>query len=295
MTDDRLAETTATEPVGSILAKRRVARGLTLEELAAKLKFAPRQLEALENNRFDTLPRGTFLRGMVRSYARLLEIDPEPLLERIAGRIDLPDAEQLAARYSEPVPFSDASKRLNVVYAVLSVAVLVVAGAVAFEWQSSRGKPQPSEQRQAAGREAQKPMKEEREEVVSAAKPGVEPQAAQQAKEPAREPKAGDAKPAPKPAEQPVVPSAAAPSSQLKGGKVLRFKFNRESWVQVRDRTGHVLMSQLNPQGTESTVEGEPPFSLVIGNAQHVRVLYRDEPIDLAPHIKVEVARFTLP
>jgi len=32
----------------------------------------------------------------------------------------------------------------------------------------------------------------------------------------------------------------------------------------------------------------------VIGNAQHVRVRYNDSPVDLGPHTKVEVARFTL-
>jgi len=44
----------------------------------------------------------------------------------------------------------------------------------------------------------------------------------------------------------------------------------------------------------ERVVVGVPPFSVVIGNAQHVRVTYDDEPFDLTPHIRVEVARFTL-
>ena len=44
----------------------------------------------------------------------------------------------------------------------------------------------------------------------------------------------------------------------------------------------------------ERLVEGVAPFELVIGNAHHVRLSYDDRPIDLAPHVKVEVARFTL-
>ena len=70
--------------------------------------------------------------------------------------------------------------------------------------------------------------------------------------------------------------------------------FDAESWVEIRDGTGKVLMSQLNRAGTEKEVQGTPPFSVVIGNAQHVRVTYNDEPFDLTPHIRVEVARFTL-
>jgi cytoskeleton protein RodZ len=55
-----------------------------------------------------------------------------------------------------------------------------------------------------------------------------------------------------------------------------------------------MLLSQLNPAGSEQAVEGRPPFSLVIGNAQYVRLSYEDREIDLTPHVKVEVARFTL-
>ncbi|HYL88646.1 MAG TPA: helix-turn-helix transcriptional regulator, partial [Burkholderiales bacterium] len=66
-----------TEPdasgVGGTLKAAREERGLSIAEVAQSLKFAPRQLEALEQERFDLLPGGTFVRGMVRSYARLLK------------------------------------------------------------------------------------------------------------------------------------------------------------------------------------------------------------------------------
>ncbi|HZM37032.1 MAG TPA: DUF4115 domain-containing protein, partial [Burkholderiales bacterium] len=68
----------------------------------------------------------------------------------------------------------------------------------------------------------------------------------------------------------------------------------QEAWIEVRDGLDRLLISSLNPAGTERVVRGRPPFSLVIGNAQHVRVTYDDRPIDLQPHTRVEVARFTL-
>src|SRR5262245_12529513 len=97
--------------VGQELAAAREARGLALSDVAQQLKFAPRQLEALEQEQFEALPGATFARGMVRSYARLLKLDPEPLVQRIAGRFELPDSNQLAARYHQPVPFSDGARR----------------------------------------------------------------------------------------------------------------------------------------------------------------------------------------
>jgi cytoskeleton protein RodZ len=53
-------------------------------------------------------------------------------------------------------------------------------------------------------------------------------------------------------------------------------------------------VSQLHLPGSARVVTGVPPFAVVIGNAQHVRLSYNDKPVDLMPHIKVEVARFTL-
>src|SRR4051812_49677573 len=71
---------------------------------------------------------------MVRSYARLLKIEPDPLLDRIAGRFAAPDAGTLAARYSQPVPFSDNARRSTFVYLGVSLAVLVLGGGVAYQW-----------------------------------------------------------------------------------------------------------------------------------------------------------------
>jgi len=79
-----------------------------------------------------------------------------------------------------------------------------------------------------------------------------------------------------------------------RGNRRINLKFDDASWVEIRGRDGRTLLSQLNPAGSERSVEGKPPFSLIIGNAQHVRVSYEDRQVDLTPHVKVEVARFTL-
>jgi cytoskeleton protein RodZ len=56
-----------------------------------------------------------------------------------------------------------------------------------------------------------------------------------------------------------------------------------------------MLVSSLNPAGSERVVRGRPPYSLVIGNASAVRVTYEDKPVDLAPHTRQDVARLTIP
>jgi cytoskeleton protein RodZ len=74
----------------------------------------------------------------------------------------------------------------------------------------------------------------------------------------------------------------------------LIFTFDGSSWVEVRDAAGRTLFSQMNAKGTTQVVEGRPPFHLVVGNASHVRLQYNDQPIDLRPHTRVDVARLSL-
>jgi len=74
----------------------------------------------------------------------------------------------------------------------------------------------------------------------------------------------------------------------------MQFVFETQSWVEVRDREERIVFSQLNPAGAVQHVQAQPPLNVVIGNARGVRVNYNGRPVDLAPHTRVEVARFTV-
>ena len=253
--------------LGEALADRRRALGYSVEDIALKLKFSRRQLEALEGGRLDELPEATFVRGMIRSYARLIGLDPDPLIARI-GACGGPQA---AIVLDEPIPISDGSQRVNLAYAALSVLIAGVIGAVAWEWVAQDA----AQHRLTFVRAAQAPAEPVRVPVAVAATP------------------LAAARP-PAPAQETTVPAEPEALRVRDGMRRIALHFDRESWVQIRARDGRVLLSQLNAAGTERVVEGRPPFDLVIGNAQHVRLHYDDRAVDLAPHLKIDVARLTL-
>jgi cytoskeleton protein RodZ len=277
--------------VGEVLARARVALGLTIGDVALQLKFAPRQIEALEKEHFEQLPPGTFSRGMVRAYARLLKLDAEPLVQRIAGRVAAPDNAQAVAAGRRPIPITDSARRSNLVYAGLSLAVLGVIAAVLFEWQRERaGAERLSFVAAAQPLSPAQPLPPAQP-LRAAQAPVSPPQAEQQfaslsAVSPPNTTPLGEA--------APVQTAAPALQKPADGKRRISMKFARESWVEIKDGGGKTLISLLNPAGSEQAVEGRPPFEVIIGNAQHVRLSYDDRPIDLAPHVKVEVARFTL-
>lgn len=73
-----------TQPrIGATLRAARESQGLTVSDVAERIKFSIRQVEALEADDASHLPQGTFLRGFIRSYARYLHLDEALLLNPV--------------------------------------------------------------------------------------------------------------------------------------------------------------------------------------------------------------------
>ena len=260
--------------LGQTLAQLRAERKLSIADVAQRLKYGTRQIEALEAEEFDRLPGATFVRGMVRGYAKLLETDPEPLLgaldqSYVPGEVDL----DLRDR---GVPFAKSGKRGTWTYSILLLLVLVALAGVLYEWRLgthpwarfASSTPPPS-QKQTQPQPAPAPAVL-REEPQPPATPVAAPAAAAEI----------------------AAPPSPQPSSGGEGR--IRLEFGGESWVEIKDGDGKMLMSQLNPTGSRRVVSGRSPLSLVIGNAANVRLIYNDKPVDLKPYIQIEVARLTL-
>ncbi len=294
------------ESVGEALARARQSLGLSIEDCAQQLKLAPRKIEAMEQDRFDELPAGTFARGMLRSYAKLLGVDAEALIARGGEQMKGRDTTSSAVSLRPPIPFSEPGKRGNVLYVGLSVAALALVAWVAWGWQQERSAAKLSFVPASA-----LPAPPQQGAVVATTASGFTPvrQKAQEEKPAgvASEPAAATTEPAATEAQQHAAASAAATDSpaaatssaeatSAAGMRRIELRFERESWVEIRGSNGRTLLvSQMHAGGTERVVEGEPPFALVIGNARHVRLAYEGKRVDLAPHIKVEVARLSLP
>ncbi len=72
----------AVEPLlrrGQRLEQARLQAGLTIADVASRLRLSQAQIEALEQDDLAALPPATFVRGFVRNYARLLKLPVEAL------------------------------------------------------------------------------------------------------------------------------------------------------------------------------------------------------------------------
>ena len=268
---------------GRAIARAREARNMTTAEVAQHLKFGVKQIEALEADDYSKLPGNTLVRGMIRSYAKLLQIDPGPLLDAFSRR-NIPSEVTVDLR-AKRIPFPDGVKRTTRAYALFTVAILLVVAGVVYEWRTS-----PGESTAMVFMSSPKPVSDaaQLKTTESAAAPSSPLLAAPAESAPTGQPEIGGE------------PEVAVTSVRLakipKPGSLRRIEleFEKASWVEIKQGDGRILLSQLNAGGTRQVLEGKPPFSVVIGNAPMVRLKYNEEPVDLRPHFKVDVARLTL-
>ena len=188
---DSTPESTATPEAprspGAILAAERERQGLARADVAQRLHMSVSQIEALEAGDYDRLPRGTFLRGFTRNYARALGLDAEALVGLLSQDAPRENAPGIVVP-SQNIRFDPLGQRLASPYvkaAGIAAAALVFGFAAMYWWLFIR--PQP----------------------VSTTVPAKAPAVAAPAPsaEPAEPPKAEPAK-----AEQPAEPPAAQPA-----------------------------------------------------------------------------------
>ncbi|MDR2451118.1 MAG: DUF4115 domain-containing protein [Candidatus Accumulibacter sp.] len=277
--------------VGQQLRSAREARGISVGAAATKLKLSIRQVQEMEANDWSHLPR-TVSRGFVRNYARYLELEIDPLMEAL-DHVEMPRGPELVVGASSiNMPREGKRDRRDYFRVATGLIVLVLALLACFfipaeTWLSAF-------------------------DAVKALVSGNQVIPRSTVTPP-------DAASPPSVAEDPIVPAAAAPSIPLApvsgteplppgdtqamrpipvadaGGGMLVFSFSDSSWVEVRDGGGQILFSQVSPPGSRREVTGQPPFSLVIGNASRVALQYKGQPVDLAQRSsRDDVARLIL-
>jgi cytoskeleton protein RodZ len=90
--------------LGQTLKEEREARNISIEEIASATKIVPRYLEALETDHLEIMPGGFFIKGIIRTYARSIGLDPDEVLAkyRAAGLVGEPERKKHI--FARPAP-----------------------------------------------------------------------------------------------------------------------------------------------------------------------------------------------
>ncbi|MBU6467968.1 MAG: helix-turn-helix domain-containing protein [Betaproteobacteria bacterium] len=143
MTENIDKQASLTFSLGQQLMQIRTEKGYSLNEVSDKLKFSVKQLTYLENDQFEQLLSPYLVRAMLRSYAKFLLVDEQPLikeLERVLPAAKIQSfTSQAVAVQPKSVSFSTAKVDQNKIgiKMVLIGALLVVLLALFFWFQKN--------------------------------------------------------------------------------------------------------------------------------------------------------------
>jgi cytoskeleton protein RodZ len=264
------------------LRNAREARGWTLKQVAERLHITEIQVQGLEEGNYAVLPGATFARGFLKNYARILDLDPEPLLRNYdaanAGsgisptRQLLPDGES---------PLLDYSKRTLLISFLILIAVIV-----AVWWFWGRSESPSTVVPENSSHSASMP--------ATLAEPAISntaPTASVQSVVVATRSQAVSSSSPVTATAQSAATSSTVTSSTTAG---IAFQFHANCWVQVRDAAGKTLLAVLGRPGDLLKVNsGKPPYQVLVGNAQGVTIHYQGKAIAL-PVNAMGVARLQL-
>ena len=282
---------------GPALAKAREGLGLTHEEVAERLRLAPRQVQALESDDYDHLPGPTYIRGYLRSYAELVGLASGPILEAYGH---VPAASKTTSLDSIAPREDVTSQHRHVRLATYALVALIIALAASW-WQGRSHRETPVPARVPAPLAAAPAV------AVPAVRPAAVPPkpgsapARVSARPTAASVRTGAAVSSPSGSQtaaakspQAAVPGNVAAATAASGRVLLVLKMVQDSWVDVHDAQGNKLLYETVPAGRVVTLEGSAPLSVFLGNAAGVQVEFDGKPFNPAPYIHGQVARFIL-
>ena len=266
----------AVQSVGQLLQEGRLSRGLRVEDVAQHLRLSVRQIVALEEGDYGKLSGGTFLRGFVRNYAKLVRIDSAPLL------LLLPSSPQVIAPLAEKIPFQESQKSVWRRLIVVGVSVAALLLLVYEIYQGNETAQQPVARATVAPEIKVEPVAEQLESEL----PNVSLSSDLAPESVLQEVAVVEQVTSNLSAQQreKIVPVVAAPDQVSKGEGVLRFTFAGESLVEINDGAGKTILSQLNPPDSQLVIRDKAPFYVVIGNAANVKLVYNNKLINLVQH-----------
>jgi cytoskeleton protein RodZ len=302
MTDDKVeasdisARPELMEDIGSQLSQARERMNLSISEVAKRLRMSVRQIQAMESQRWQEFAGPAIVKGFLRSYAKLLNLNPETLLSGFSS-VKAPSSILAdAPLVSTPLPrysfngYTRIRFRVGLLLAITLLWIIWLVWANWSEWTTDW---------QRRGRELSAPAITVG--VTSQTTASAPPASVLDLAVPQSVPE-----PTPMTPAATVLPASIEPALALNSKVVttqapvvqetatLLLQFAADSWVEILEADNTVMARGLQPAASELKLHGKPPYRLLIGNAKHVTLIYQGKKIDLSPHIGEKVARLKL-
>jgi len=305
------SETSQQKP-GDLLKESREKLGLSQKDIATQLNLQIDILEAVEKSDYEKLPASTYVRGYIRSYAKIVKLDGDALISLYENEASGPP--EIIPDIKDHSQVSSADKPVKAVtyFITFTLALLLIAWlqsnyvidkkipATGTTMDNTLGKYQENSS-SAPLKSKQESHANMEESVNSPPTSGLILETQDNAEE----------------ISESVIQNPGLPETLTIGSGVdetvsdniteeeqldkqptsedtVFFKLNRDSWIEVYDSGHNTLYKQLAKSGEELTLTGISPFSILLGYAPGVEVKFNGELFDPEPYTNAGIARFML-
>ncbi|NVD05994.1 cytoskeleton protein RodZ [Vibrio sp. JPW-9-11-11] len=300
---------------GTILKQQREALGLTQKQIADRLRLRLSIIQSIENNDFALDQVATFTRGYLRSYAKAVNLNEALVLSALEGCQEAEPKEQPMKSFSRKTKREQHDSRIMTLTWGIFAVILGISSV--WWWQNQDvdmvDLTTATEQEQQLEQEAQPeldfttladseselvaeqpsltdeqaaeaPMDQTDDETPTAETIIIEETAAVQTLDNIEPPTVEEVVEPQTVVEQPAVAT-----------NLLQMSFTDDCWIQVKDASGKTLSTGVKKPGQELNLQGELPYSVILGAPENVSMTLASEPVDLSGYTSGKVARFNLP
>ena len=287
-----------THTAGELLKAAREKMELSLHDVATRLNLQNNIILALEADDKNKLPTLTYVRGYIRSYAKIVNLDADELIALYENEAQPPPEILPDVKFHTQASSSDKPVKAVTYLLVFGLVLLVLAW-----WQSNFiiGKnllSKSKETKNAGGFSYTYDI------VIHPDGPFLEKQPENNDPDilPPYEPDSSNA-------DSMALPNSLAIDTTLgiseemmtsqaetrgAGPDTVSLKVSEKSWIEVYDKEKQKVYMNIAQPGEELNLKGEAPFSVILGNSSGVKVIYNGTPFDQTPHETDGVARFKL-
>ena len=261
----------ADQTAGALLRQARESKNLTREAVADQLNLLLGQVVALEENDFARFPGETFVRGHLRSYARLLNIDVSELLKLYGGasiNTQRVTQSQVGVKW-RPVSLEQKTSRWRRYSGLGATALVLVA---LWSWQQHRDHAQRLSLT-AEGSNAQE-FAGGIDSALSSSAENALLDSVQLLPNPETKPQAAAPTVAENNSSTEASNTVAAPDVDK-----LSLRFSADCWIEIKDRDNKLIVATLKHADEKLQIEGRGPFKVLLGYAPGVSMAYNGAPV----------------
>lgn len=275
--------------LGQVLASARKDANLTIEAVAERLKLSPKHITKLEQDDYTSLGPITFVKGYIKAYCTLLQLDQTQTLALFQAPESVVDNKRMQSFSRRTEKEANDSRLMLVSYVILAI----VLGSSGFMyWQTT------SNESDVIVPEVQTiaPDSAEQTEEILDAQDDLSSQIeannnADELLETGSQTTTPEAQRQSMPSEKSVEPE---PANKTELNTIV-MHFKDDSWVEIFDASSERIAFGVKKAGYTMTVQGVAPFSVVLGRHQQVDVELDGQSVDLSSLPRNRSAKFKLP